>query len=169
MFSGTVIAPNAEQTGWGANEERKTIMLQARQAKEIVVKAKNDIGRLFELSRIVAEKGVNILAVSGTVCGEDCVVRMVTDDNLRAKDALAAANYAPREENVVLVELSHKPGMLRRISEVLADEGIDVHHIFATSLADHDKTLVVFHTANDPRALFRFREMETSERVTAEV
>jgi len=73
-------------------------MMEAKQGKEIVVRIRNSIGLLFALTKLLSEKGVGLLAVSGTVLGEDSVVRIVTSDNLRAKDALVAANYAPHEE-----------------------------------------------------------------------
>jgi hypothetical protein len=38
--------------------------------------------------KLIAEKGVNILAVHGTVEGENGIVRFVTNDNLQAVDGL---------------------------------------------------------------------------------
>jgi len=144
-------------------------MLRAKLGKEVVVKAKNDIGRLFKLSKLLSDKGMNILAVSGAVYGEDCVIRLITDDHLRTMETLAAANYAPHEENVVLVELSHKPGMLKRVTETLAKEGIDIHHVFATALDEHDRSLVVLHSSNDAHALVKMVEMEAKEHAAATV
>jgi len=117
----------------------------------------------------VAEKGLNIVALSHAVCGEDCVVRLVTDDNLRATDALRAARYAPHEENVVLVELPHKPGMLRRVVEALAEEGIDVHHIFATAAEGPTQSLLLFRSSNDAHALLKLKTLEAEEHAAASI
>lgn len=137
-------------------------MLEAKQGKEIVLKIRNNIGLLFEISKLLAEKGVDILAVNGAVQGEDSVIRVVTSDNLRAKDALTAAHYSPHEESVLLMDLPHKPGMLRRLTEVLAKEDIDIHHIYAAALEEQDKSLLVFHTANDQHALTKLKDLKTS-------
>jgi len=137
-------------------------MLEVRQGKEIVLKFRNNIGLLFELSKLLAEKGVDILAVNGVVQGEDSVIRVVTTDNLRAKDALTAAHYSPQEESVLLMDLPHKPGMLRRVTEVLAKEDIDIHHLYAAALDEQDKSLLVFHTANDQHALTKLKDLKTS-------
>ena len=95
-------------------------MLQARQGKEVVLTMENKTGLLFELSKLLSEKGVSIRAVIGAVSGEECLIRLVTDDNLRTKDALAEKGYAPQEQDVILMEVPHKPGMLRRIAKLVA-------------------------------------------------
>ena len=130
-------------------------MIEARQGKEIVVRVKNRIGLLFELSRLISEKGVGILAVTSDVSGKDCVVRLVTDDNLRAAEALTEYNYLVHEENVILIQLPHKPGMLKRITEALALQEIDIRHLYATALPGQDKCFLVLRTSNDEYALPR--------------
>lgn len=134
-------------------------MFEAKQGKEIVVKVKNRTGLLFELSKLISETGVGILAVNGAVCGDDCVVRLVTDDNLRASEALAAKNYVVHEEGVILVELLHKPGILKRIAEALVPEEIDIRLVYATALVEQGNCLLVLHTSNDDHALPRLNRI----------
>ena len=79
-------------------------MKTARQGKEILVKIHNDVGIMRDLAKIVAEKGVNLLAASSWVEGKDGYIRLITDDNLRAKDALVEAapvtDPAPQQPEV---------------------------------------------------------------------
>ena len=128
-------------------------MLEARQGKEIVLRMKSRIGLLFEVSKLLAEKGVSILAVSGIVTGEECTIRLVTDDGLRTKEALLEKGYDPQEENAILIELPHKPGILKHISDSLTREDIDIYHIYATALDRNDSCLLVLHTADDEHAI----------------
>lgn len=128
-------------------------MLEARQGKEIVLRMKSRVGLLFEVSKLLAEKGVSILAVCGIVSGEECTIRLVTDDGLRTKEALAERGYCPEEETAVLIELPHKPGILKHVSDALTREDIDIDHIYATALDGSDRCLLVLHTANDERAI----------------
>jgi hypothetical protein len=126
-------------------------MFKTTQGKEVVVKVVNDIGVLANLTKLVSEKGVNILAVSSWTEGENGIVHLVTDDNLRAMDVLREKNYAPVERDVVLVEARHKPGMLRHLTDVLAREGIDIHYLYASGTIDTDTCLIVLTTANNDR------------------
>lgn len=128
-------------------------MFEARQGKEIVLRMKSRVGLLFEVSKLLAEKGVSILAVCGIVTGEECTIRLVTDDLLRTGETLTAKGYAFEEENAILMELPHKPGMLKHISEALTREDIDIYHVYATVLHRGDRCLVVLHTADDEHAI----------------
>jgi len=128
-------------------------MMKARPGKEVVVKVRNEIGVLATLSKLIADKGINILAASAWTDGNNGIVHLVTDDNLRTMDALRAHDYQPREVDVVLTESPHKPGLLRRLTETLSRDGIAIHHLYATATADQDQALIVFATANNDRAI----------------
>lgn len=134
-------------------------MIEARQGKEVVLTVKNETGLLLELSKLLSEKGIGIEALIGAVSGDECLVRLVTDDNLRTVDALTERGYAVEEQDVILLKLPHKPGMLRRIAEVLAGENIDIHYIYASALEEHQRCLVVLHTDNDEHTLPRLNKM----------
>jgi hypothetical protein len=81
------------------------------------------------------------------------VIHLVTSDNLRVSDALRAQNYDPRESDVVLAEVPHKPGMLRHVTERLARGSVDLHHLYATTTPGQKDSLVVMATANNDRAM----------------
>ncbi len=128
-------------------------MLKTRPAKEVVVKMPNAIGTLNEIARTMADKGINILAVSAWVEGTQAVIRLVTDDSVRVLDALKAGKYDAREADVLVAEPAHKPGMLHRITERLAKAEIDIHHLYATASTSQAQCLLVFATANNDRAM----------------
>ncbi len=130
-------------------------MLQARPAKELVLRLPNEIGTLNAISKTLSDKGINIAAVSAWVEGAEVTIRLITDENARAIDALKAQRYAAREADVIVADLPHKPGMLRRVTEALAQDGIDIHHLYASSVGAQDHALIVFATANNDRAIVR--------------
>jgi hypothetical protein len=76
-------------------------------------------------------------------------IRLVTDDNRRAIDALNESGYLAEEEDVMLMEMPHKPGMLKRVTHALALEEIDLRHLYATALTGQEKCLVILRTSND--------------------
>ncbi len=130
-------------------------MMKARSAKEIVLRMPNAIGTLNAVAKTLSDKGVNMLALTAWVEGDQVVLRLLTDDTARAADALKAQKHAVREVDVVVTEIPHKPGMLRHITEQLARDEIDIHHLYATAAAAQDRCLVVFATANNDRAIVR--------------
>lgn len=128
-------------------------MIKARPARELVIRMPNEIGTLNTVAKTLADKGFNVIAVSGWVEGADVVIRLLTDDASRAMDTLKAHQYPVRQSDVVVCELLHKPGMLRSVTERLAQEDIDIHHLYATSAPGQDHALVVFATAHNDRAI----------------
>ncbi len=134
-------------------------MFEARQGKEIVVKLTNRMGLLFDIFKLISEKGVSILATCGGISGEEGVIRFVTDDNLRAIDALIESGYLAWEEDVILMEMPQKPGMLKRIAHALALVEIDLRSLYATALAGQEKSLVILRTSNDSHALLRLNNV----------
>lgn len=131
-------------------------MTKAKLGKEVVIRVGNEIGVLAQIAKLIAEKGINILAISAWTEGSTGVIHVVTDDNLRAADALRAQRFNPHEQEVVLLQAPHKPGLLRKITERLAGEGLDLHHLYATSLDDGGMLQVVFSCSNNERALMHF-------------
>lgn len=126
--------------------------------KEVVLRVKNDIGILAEVSRLVSERGISVRAVSGSVDEGICTLRLVTDDNLRTCDILHEHAYNPVEEPVVLLEVSHKPGMLKKLAGKLGSEEVDIRRFYASASDTDTDCLIVMHTTNDAKALVALSE-----------
>ena len=128
-------------------------MMKAQTCRALEVALPNETELLHAVTKAVAEKGINILAVTAWTAGMETVIRLVTDDNLRAGDALRARGYAVREPEVVLVELPHRPGMLESLASKLWKAGVQIHHLTATGLVGQEKTLMVLGTSDNQRAV----------------
>ena len=127
-------------------------MMKARMAKEAIIRIRNRIGVLAQVTKTIADKGVNIEAVIATVEGGDAVIRLVTGDHQRTIDVLRELRPDVQEAKVVLAEVEHKPGLLRHITEKLAQENIDLYYLYGTATDAHT-CLVAFASANNDRAV----------------
>lgn len=130
---------------------------EVKLAKEIVVAVPNKAGILANISKILAEHGINIEGVAGYVTDNDARLMLVTEDNLRAVDALKKAGYESiRESEIVMAELMNKAGALKSFTAKLTAGGIDIKYIYGTagegasparmmlSTSDNEKTVVLF-------------------------
>jgi hypothetical protein len=133
--------------------------LKAIQGKEVVVQIINRSGILADLARFIADRGLSLLALNASVTDGLATVRLVTDDNLRTDDVLREHGYNPHEEDVILLTIPHKPGMLHRVSEILAEAMIDTHHIYSTAMNVDGDCGIVLHTENDAQALILLNTM----------
>lgn len=131
----------------------------AQLGKEILVTVMNKIGVLADICEILADHGINIEAVAGHAVNNDATLMVVTEDNLRALDALKKAGYKGAKENVVIIlELENKAGALKNITEKLASENIDIRYIYGTTCPDNCPSRVVLSTNNDELALAVFKK-----------
>jgi hypothetical protein len=126
-------------------------MIKARMAKEAIVRMNNRVGVLAQVTKSLADMGLNIEAVIATVEGAEAVIRIVTSDHQRTVDALRDQRLEVQEARVVVAEVEHRPGLLREITEKLARQHIDLSYLYSTALGD--KCLVVFSTTNDDWAV----------------
>lgn len=127
---------------------------------EIVVRRLNEIGVLADIAKTLAEKGLNVSAVCAWVEGSDGVFRILVDDVRRAADALRAKGLSPRESSVVTVDVPHRPGMLKRMTEKLRDAEIDVHHLYASASERSGDCRVVLSTSDNQRAVVALSQSE---------
>ncbi|MGD0208680.1 MAG: hypothetical protein ABSC89_13850 [Verrucomicrobiota bacterium] len=121
-------------------------------AKEAIVRLNNRTGVLAQVTKSIAEKGVNLEAVIATVGGMDAVIQLVSKEHQRMMDALREQHWEVQEAKVILVEGENRPGLLQFITEKLARENIDVLYLYATAV-NVDKCLVVLSTANNEWAV----------------
>ncbi|MCX7750504.1 MAG: ACT domain-containing protein [Candidatus Bipolaricaulota bacterium] len=133
-------------------------MREATIGRELVVKTENRVGVLAAIARLLAEQGINILALAVMVQEDQAVLHLVPDAPSYALDALRRAEYEVEERDVVLVELPHRAGFLRRIAEALARQGLDIRYLYASAFEEGQSTLVVFSCSNNGKAVQLLRE-----------
>jgi len=137
-------------------ERRQVMIKDARLGKELLVTVVNKIGILAEMSRVLADDGLNIEAVAGYAKeGNQAEIILIADDNVRARDALVKKGYKSiQERQVVIVNLENKPGTLKDITAKLAAEGIDIKYIYGTtcSCSAGCPAKIILSTSNNEKA-----------------
>ena len=130
-----------------------------RLGKEILIRTKNKVGVLADISTMLSDHGINIDAIVGYGEGEKAEIMLVADDSRRACDALNAANYeAVQEREVVVLDLENKPGALKSVSSLLAAENIDINYIYGTTCAASCPARIVMSTNDDQKALLTLKK-----------
>ncbi len=127
-------------------------MFNARPGKGMVVRTTNKIGALAEFSKVVAETGVRILAMSTWVEDTEVVIRLICDDTPRMMEVLRENGYDSQDRDVVLVDATYQPGILRHLTERLASSNIDIFHFFASAI-DKNECLAVLNTSDNERTI----------------
>jgi hypothetical protein len=116
-----------------------------------LVDLENKPGALAAAAEALAAKGVNILGVSGTSCGDGGRAAIVTADDTTARTALQDARIKFKEMEATEISLRHEPGSLAKAARRLADEGVNIEAIFPTGMSGTDVS-VAFVTNNAAKA-----------------
>jgi len=126
---------------------------EANLVKEIVVGSENKIGMLANISKILAEHSVNIEGVAGYAEAGQAKIMLVTDDNLRAVEALKKGGYkSVKESEALMVDLENKPGALKQLTAKLALDKIDIKYIYGTICAGGCPGKIILSTMNNEKA-----------------
>ena len=131
-------------------------------AKEIIISVSNKIGVLAGVAGIIADHGINVAALAGYGKSEkkEAEVLLVTSDNLRAVDVLKKNGYGiPGERDVLVLELENKPGVLKTVTAVLAENGIDIKHIYGSACPGGCPATIVLNTSDNEKALVAFKKL----------
>jgi len=127
-------------------------MAQAKKAKELSFTLLDKVGLLSEISTAIAKLKVNILASCAYGMEGKAVFIMITDNNAKAKKALAPFGVGIKEEEVISVEMPNKVGALQNVAKKIANARIDIHYMYGTAGAGKT-SICVFKTADDKKAI----------------
>ena len=122
------------------------------QTKEILISTRNQLGLLLDISQTLSTEGFNIDAISAHAAGNFALIGIITDDNQRASRVLGEKGYVVVENNVIRVELEHKPGILKEMTNKLKAKKIDIVNIYGAALTECDKGILVFSTTDNQQA-----------------
>ncbi len=111
--------------------------------KQISVVLKNVPGQLFDLSELLGKEGVNIRAISVADTSDISTVRFVVDDHEKAKNILTGGGYAPKEIDVLAVEIPDHPGSVNAVLKPLKAAGINVHYLYPHLGRIHGHAIVI--------------------------
>jgi len=137
------------------------MLIKATLGKEIVATVTNKVGAMADISRIVAEQGINIEAVAG-YAKEDrksADIMLVTSDNGRAMEALKKSGYTSMQEReIIIAELENARGALKDISIKMAQQNIDLKYIYGTTCPSNCPARLVISTNNNAKAFSLLKE-----------
>jgi hypothetical protein len=122
-------------------------MAKVQIRNEVMFKAPTRVGLLADVAGALNDAGVNILGIGAYDKGDMGEFLMITSNNKLAYEALSTMGGEMDMRSVVVAEVPNQPGELAAIARVLADNGINVSQVFATSVDGADKVMMVLTAA----------------------
>jgi hypothetical protein len=126
--------------------------------EQISVFLENKAGRLAEVARILAETGVNIRALSLADTSDFGILRLIVNDNNKAKEVLKQHGFTVGKTDVVAVEVEDRPGGLHRILDVLFKASVNVEYMYAFVQQSGSNAVIIFRFDNLDEAVRILKE-----------
>ena len=120
--------------------------------KQIAVFLENQAGKASACCKVLKDAQINLYALSIADTKEFGIMRIITEDNAKALDALKGAGYLCSEVDLVGVEVPDRAGALAELLIALGEGGISVEYMYSYAGVDgHAK--IAFKTAMVDKAV----------------
>jgi len=120
--------------------------------QQISIFLENKKGRLAEVTRLLADRGINIRALSLADTADFGVLRIIVNDPTACLGALKASGIIAQVTDVLAVEMEDKPGGLSRVLAALDADDLNVEYMYAYVEKTRDNAIVIFKVDDRERA-----------------
>ncbi|MDR2094151.1 MAG: ACT domain-containing protein [Treponema sp.] len=112
--------------------------------KQISVFLENTTGRLGEVTRVLAQAGINLRAISIADTADFGILRLIVNNHEKAVQALNDAGFTTRLSNVAAVEIDDIPGSLAKVMELFQKSQVNIEYLYASLESKAGKAVVIF-------------------------
>ena len=95
----------------------------------IIVMARNEVGVIADISRALADEGINIETISAEGLADKGVITLTTDAYDEALRALTDAGFRTVSDDSLVLRLPDEPGSLAKVAERFKDAGVNIQSL----------------------------------------
>ncbi|QLJ53047.1 MAG: hypothetical protein Sv326_0872 [Candidatus Fermentimicrarchaeum limneticum] len=97
--------------------------------RELIVVAKDRVGLLAQISKILGDKNINIDSVSVETLGKDAIIHLVASRENEATKLLEDAGFKVTASDVIVLKIDDQPGELAKVALTLAEAGVNIRSV----------------------------------------
>jgi hypothetical protein len=116
---------------------------------ELTLRLQNSPGALAKICQIIADERIDIVALN---LAGPLVLRLVVDNPVHAAETLREQHYQVEEREVVFTTAANNPGSILRLTRLIAEAGINVEYLYATTLDGQAMASIVVGVPDAARA-----------------
>ncbi|MBE6711998.1 MAG: ACT domain-containing protein [Ruminococcaceae bacterium] len=116
---------------------------------QISVFLENRAGSLSEITRILADSGINLRALSIAETSDYGVLRIIADDTEKATEILLEKGCILSKTPVFVVAVPDEPAGLSKVLELLAEKNVDIEYMYSLFTHQNGKAFMVFRLADE--------------------
>jgi hypothetical protein len=120
---------------------------------QLSVFIENRPGHLIVPCRLLAEAGINIVALSLAETQKYGILRLIVRDWEKAKEVLGAGGFRVSVTEVLAVQVADRPGGLVEVLKPIVAAGLNVEYMYAFATRIGDQAVLVFRFEDPDVAL----------------
>jgi hypothetical protein len=97
--------------------------------RELIIVAKDRVGLLAQISKILGDKNINIDSVSVETLGKDAIIHLVASREEEATQLLEDAGFKVTASDTIVLKIEDHPGELAKVALTLAESGINIRSV----------------------------------------
>lgn len=121
--------------------------------KQMSVFVENTTGRLSDLTGVLAENNIDIIACTIADTVDFGILRCIVEDPEKATEILKEHGFTASITEVIAVSVEDKPGGLDKILKALAAAGIGIDYIYSTIRAVTGEATIIMKVEEPKKAL----------------
>ncbi len=114
--------------------------------KQVAVFVENQPGSLRKVTTALHEHSVSIYAFNSYDTPEFCILRMVVDNPVKAKEELTKKGFVTRICDVIAIRLEDEMGVMDKILGSLMDSNVNINYIYSSFGYSNQMSAVILHT-----------------------
>lgn len=128
--------------------------------QQISVFLENKSGRLSEVTQCLAEKNINITALSIADTSEYGILRMVVSDPQEAYSILRSRKFSVSLTDVICVTTRNAPGALAKILSTLTANEVSVEYMYAFAVNEAAYIIIRTESINNTIEVLQKNKVE---------
>ena len=95
----------------------------------IILMARDEVGIIADISKVLADEGINVETINAEVSGADLTVILTTDRYDRALYVLNQAGFKAVSDDALVLRLPDEPGALATVAGRLKDAEVNIESL----------------------------------------
>ncbi len=116
--------------------------------KQFSVFCENRVGRLFDLTGLLKDNNVHVMAITVLDTTDSAIVRVIVDDPDKARELMINNDFPYTECNLLAVEITDE-SELKGVLAALYEAEINVHYVYSFMKRPEGKSALAIN-AEDP-------------------
>lgn len=120
--------------------------------KQISIFSENKPGRLEKITKVLAEEGVNILAINIASSNGFGVIKFIVDKCELAYQKLKQKGFTVSLNEVLAIEMVDRPGGLYEVAQLLSKKRINIENAYVFILESRKRAFLIVEVEDIERA-----------------